>query len=248
MKKLLSVLITTALLLSFAACGDSGDSSSKETSAEASVQSSESVDTVSADAQASADASIAESADGSEATVSKDTSEDKTSGDAGNDSSATTDVSGTESADTPAPDSSEDNSSTVTKPAPSDKSTYTVNVTKNSDGTYTVTALLPEKAESGKIVISTSSKLTMVKGSLSTSIQSGLANEKYKRNGIEGAAVAFASIAPLAKGTVAFKATYSAADGAVISDGDITVPEWNLTIDGKKISNKTSDAIINFVS
>lgn len=132
-------------------------------------------------------------------------------------------------------------------PSLSDKA-YTLYINNNGNGTYTVTAVIPAKVESGKIVVSVSDKLSIVEGSLSTTIAPNAVNEKYDRGGVKGACVVFASTKALSDDAVAFTATYSAKEGATISESDITVPDWNLTTGTEYIgTNKDAEVVIKYV-
>lgn len=228
MKKFLSLLVILSLLVSFASCGDSHDSSSvdRESKEQSTVVS-----------------------QGSNAQSKEETPEG--SHDSDDDQKDTEDVTieALTSTEPTISDVSTDYGTSVSDSEVLSDKAYTVYIVNNNDGTYTVKALIPDKVGSGKIVVSASENLSLVSGSLSTTIKGGLVNEKYDRNGVKGACVVFASSTPFPKGTVAFTATYTAAEGAVITEKDIFVLEWNLTSGTKYLgTHRDSTVVIRYVS
>lgn len=229
MKKTLLILLTLSVLFAFIGCGvddtsPSADAVSSEASAEAFASSEDSL-----------------SAEGmTQETVTKEVLE----------------LSSVTSSEAVSSETGFENT-TVSKDIPdtgfkaevlSDK-TYSVYLIKKNDGTYTVTAIIPAKVESGKIVVTVSKNLTLIEGSLSTAVPGGVINENYNRNGISGACVAFASATVLPEGTVAFTASYTAAEGVNISESDITVPDWNLTSGNSYLgTGKDTKAVVKLVS
>jgi len=119
------------------------------------------------------------------------------------------------------------------------QTTYNVTVTENENGTVTVTATLPANIESGKIVVCVSDSLTIIKDTLKCNATGQVVvNEEYKRNGLNGACAVFASTTANAEGTVAFTADYTVAEGATVTETDITVPEWNVAAKSIKIGTQ----------
>jgi len=106
--------------------------------------------------------------------------------------------------------------------------TYTITLTNNGNGSYTVTAALPAGISAGKIVVSTSDRLSLVESSLVSPI-GGATNPYYDRSGVCGANVSFATASVLPEGSVVFFAKYVAEAGADIGAEDIFVPEWSLS-------------------
>lgn len=229
MKKLLVFFVIISLLATFAACGSNEDAHSADGSS-------------STDSSITAEASDDEIAEGS----SVETPEIQPV-----ESSAII-IEVTEAPESKDPvisDVSMDYGTSVSDTEVLSDKAYTVYIVDNGDGTYTVKALIPEKVGSGKIVVSASQSLSLVSGSLSTAIEGGLINEKYDRGGVKGACVVFASSATFPKGTVAFTATYKAKDGAVISEKDISIFEWNLTSGtGYLGTHRDSTVVIRYVT
>lgn len=113
--------------------------------------------------------------------------------------------------------------------------TYDIVISDNGDGTVTVTATVPEDVYSGKLVISTSSDLTLVPNSLygcSELKHNCYVNEDYDKNGVTGACVSFAfgnKISSSVDTLCVFTAVYTVAAGAEITAEDVSAPIWNLT-------------------
>lgn len=117
----------------------------------------------------------------------------------------------------------------------------TVTITDNGDGTATVTAAVPAGIETGKVVISTSSDLNLIPGSLKT-VNGAVSNESYSKNGVSGACVSFSSYTSLPNGQVVFEADYRIESGASLDFDDVYAPEWNirnsvLTLSTQETSN-----------
>lgn len=123
--------------------------------------------------------------------------------------------------------------------------TYTLTVTNNGNGNYTVTAALPANISSGKIVVSTSDRLSLVEDSLTSPI-GGAANPYYERGDVCGAVVSFAMLSALPEGSIAFSANYVAEDGAEIGTEDIFVPEWGVN-DGVEWLGTQNDGDVIYV-
>ena len=108
------------------------------------------------------------------------------------------------------------------------ETTYKVVATEDENGVVTVTASLPAGILSGKIVVTTSDKLTYVDGSL-VPVAGGIPNPAYDKDGITGQCVSFAGALAFEEGTVVFTAQYQLAEGETLEDGDILVPYWDMS-------------------
>ncbi len=124
-------------------------------------------------------------------------------------------------------------------------SAYTVTLTDNGNGTATITAAVPAGVVSGKIVINTSSDLSLVSGSVKGY---GAVNENYNSDGVSGACVSFASSSALPNGEIVFSATYTVKDGAVLDFSDFNAPIWDISKSGSTIGTQnTSDVLKKLV-
>lgn len=136
----------------------------------------------------------------------------------------------------------------------SDYSTYelVLLVDKNSN-TAVLTATLPANVASGKIVVDTTSKLTLKTGTLVSDISTYL-SEDYDREGVTGLSVAFAKNSAYDEGTVVFTAVYNVnADVNSITGDDLVVSLWNLSNGSVRIAtqekgdvNKTIRVVENY--
>ena len=132
--------------------------------------------------------------------------------------------------------------------APTEAPVYRITVTDNGEGTYTVKGAVSGAVNSGKIVISVNERLSLISGSLK-GVVGCIVNESYDRGGVKGACVTFSTAMIFGEGTVVIPANYRAADGADIGPGDVIAAEWNLGINGEKLSsNLTHDAVYEYVS
>ncbi len=240
MKKFFVIILALALCLSFAACGGEDTSTNADENSKADGASSSIVST---------DES-SESSEENETPVLEGSVCSSETNDSAEDAPDTSGSSSDESFshESSAVDNSQSNGNTNTAYEVLSDNAYTVYVENNGDGTYTLTGVIPDKVVSGKIVVSASKKLTLVKGSLGTTVSTNAINEKYDKNGVKGACVVFASTAVIPAGTVVFTATYKAEDGAAVSASDFTVPEWNLTSGTEYLAtNKTAKVVIKYV-
>lgn len=136
---------------------------------------------------------------------------------------------------------SNEQSGEETSQPPAEAPVYLITVTDNGEGTYTVRGTVSGGVNSGKIVIAVSDDLTLISGSLKGPMGS-IANESYNRGGVQGACITFSTAMFFVEGTVVFTATYRAADGAVIGTEDVEAVEWNLGINGEKVSSNLTHA------
>ena len=109
-------------------------------------------------------------------------------------------------------------------------STYSLTlVVDKTNNTATLTAVLPQGIQSGKIVFDTGDKLSLVPGSLSSEISKSI-YESYDRDGVTGLAVTFAYTENFAPGTVVFTVDFTVnGDAGSITADDVEVKLWNLS-------------------
>lgn len=119
--------------------------------------------------------------------------------------------------------------------------------------TATLTGKLPAGAFSGKLVVSTSDKLTLVAGSTS-SINEDLGvfvelNESYNRDGVSGVAVAFTNSVAIPEDTVVFNAKYNIVGNAnEITTEDFDIVIWNLSDGSQRLATQADGDVVKAIS